>query len=250
MKRLCRFLLGLLPVVSAVAAEAPPPPASGVILRFTATTANVSGAPDSIRIDLFRWSTDAERSKLMDAWNLKPGAVSGRGSGKGGRGAAGRGKAPAPAADPVAGNDDPPARAAGRGRSEQVPANVVTPEGNFAAALKEAATVGYLWSSEIAGYALRYAGRTTLPDGSGRIVLITDRRLGAVSDLWKPVGSVAPSSYDFSIIEVRVNSKGEGEGRVSVTGRVAPDAASGMVTLTDYSSGPAILTSVRSQNGK
>ena len=36
-----------------------------------ATTANVSGAQDSIRIDILRWSTDAERDRLMDARMLK-----------------------------------------------------------------------------------------------------------------------------------------------------------------------------------
>src|SRR5438105_8493301 len=43
-------------------------PATGPILRLNATTDNVSGAPDPIRIDLLRWSTDAERDQLLSAW--------------------------------------------------------------------------------------------------------------------------------------------------------------------------------------
>src|SRR5580693_2645752 len=62
---------------------------TGPVLRLTATTANVSGAPDSIRIDVLRWSTDAERDQLMNAWNMTAPAA-GRG-GRGGRGGAGRG---------------------------------------------------------------------------------------------------------------------------------------------------------------
>ena len=42
-------------------------PASGPILRLNATTDNVSGAPDPIRIDLLRWSTDAERDQVWDS---------------------------------------------------------------------------------------------------------------------------------------------------------------------------------------
>src|SRR6266849_3032333 len=86
----CLFvcICGLLAAV-VVTAQAP-------ILGFTATTANVSGAPDSIRIDVLRWSTDAERDQLFSAWT-QPGAT-----GAGGRGASGRGRGPAPL-DP----DDP-----------------------------------------------------------------------------------------------------------------------------------------------
>ena len=62
------------------------------VATYNATTANVSGAPDAIRINILRWSTDAEREKLMDAWMLKT-ENSGRGGRGGGRGAgrAGRG---------------------------------------------------------------------------------------------------------------------------------------------------------------
>src|SRR5262249_10998941 len=74
-----------------IAAETPVAD-SGPMVRFTATTANVAGAPDWVGIDLFRWSTDAERDKLMAAWDLKPGAV-GRGNAAGGRGGGGRGAA-------------------------------------------------------------------------------------------------------------------------------------------------------------
>src|SRR5690348_3573295 len=63
-------------------------PATGPILRLAATTENVSGAPDSIRIDLLRWSTDAERDQMIAAWNLTaaPAAAEGAARGGGGRG--------------------------------------------------------------------------------------------------------------------------------------------------------------------
>jgi hypothetical protein len=115
----------------------------------------------------------------------------------------------------------------------------------LAATLQEAATVAYLWSSEVAGYALRYAGKVAGPDGADRIILITDRRLGAANDLWKPTGQAVPSTYDFSVIELRVNAKGDGEGRISLTGKVAPDTAAKIVALEDYATAPVVLSHVK-----
>jgi hypothetical protein len=103
--------------------------------------------------------------------------------------------------------------------------------------------VGYLWSSEVAGYALRYAGKVNAADGSRRIILIT-RRLGAVNQRWNPTFQGASNSYEFSVIELRLNAKGEGEGRASLVGKVAPDVAARIVTLENYSL-PAVFQNVR-----
>jgi hypothetical protein len=201
-------------------------PTTGPILRFTATTENVSGAPDSIQIDVLRWSTDAERDQLLAAWNLTAPAEnteSGGGRGGAGRGGRGRGAAPAPA----------PRR---------------TPESSLTAALGKAPTVGYLWSSEVAGYSLHYAIRTAAPDGGERIVLITDRRLGMWNNLWKPSGPGPTTNYEFSVVEIHLNAKGEGEGKVSLTGKVTVDKAAKTIALENYDALPAVLKNVRRQS--
>jgi hypothetical protein len=197
------------------------------VANYTATTANVSGAPDAIRINILRWSTDAERDKLMDAWMLKTPSPA-----RGGRGGPGRGVG-----------------RAGRGGAEATPAPKPTPEAMLAKALQESATVGYLWSREVAGYAIRYAGRVADADGAERIVLITQRRLGAVNDLWKPVGAESPA-YDFSVIEVHLKPNGEGEGKASLNGRVAPDAALHMITLENFDALPVVLSRVQKQKSE
>jgi hypothetical protein len=52
--------------------------------NFTAKLVNVAGAPDSIRIEILRWSTDEERERLLSAWALKSAPNNaGRGAGKG-----------------------------------------------------------------------------------------------------------------------------------------------------------------------
>jgi hypothetical protein len=197
------------------------------VANYTATTANVSGAPDAIRINILRWSTDAERDKLMDAWMLKTPPPA-----RGGRGGAGRGGG-----------------RAGRGRGEATPAPKPAPEAMLAKALQESTTVGYLWSREVAGYAIRYAGRVADADGSERIVLITQRRLGAVNDLWKPVGAESPA-YDFSVIELHLKPNGEGEGKTSLNGKVAPDAALHMITLENFDTLPVVLSRVQKQKSE
>jgi hypothetical protein len=105
-----------------------------------------------------------------------------------------------------------------------------------------------LWSREVAGYAIRYAGRIQNADGSERIVLLTERRLGAVNDLWKPAGA-EPRPYDFSVIELRVKANGEGEGKTSLTGKVVPDSALKMVALDNYDALPVVFSHVQRRAG-
>ena len=209
------------------------------IAHFTATTENVSGAPDSIRIDLFRWSTDAERDQLLAAWNLTgPSPEAGRG--RGAPSAVRENGSPAPAA----GRGGRGGR--GRGGAEAVPR---TPEASLAAALERAPTLGYLWSSEVAGYAIRFAGKVDEPNGAERIILITNRRLGANTINWKPVASAEPSTYDFSVIELHVNAKGQGEGKISLTGKVAPDSATKMLAPENYAALPVVLRNLKRKLG-
>lgn len=219
---ICAALLGAVAAYS----EAPKDVTPGSIATYTATSANVSGAPDEIRIDILRWSTDSERDRLMGAWNLKTTST-------------GRGGGAAPARAGRAG------RGAGAATESGPPP---TPEAMLDKALKQVPTVGYLWSREVAGYAIRFAGRIKNPDGSERIVLVTDRKLGAVNDLWKPA-SGEPSAYDFSVIELHMKADGEGEGRTSLTGKVAADPGLKMVALDGYDSLPVVLNHVQRLKG-
>ena len=220
------FVLGALSLAAALLLAETPSANPNALMQLTAITANVS-APDSVRIEILRWSTDDERERLMAAWDLKSSAATpglDKGAGKQGRGA-GKGRGPT---------------------SES--SNNTTPEASLARALNETTTVGYLWSSEVAGYALRYAGKVDAPDGSRRIILIT-RRLGAVNQRWNPTFQGTSNSYEFSVIELRLNAKGEGEGRASLVGKVAPDVAAKIVTLENYDALPAVFHTVRMSAG-
>src|SRR5437870_12813642 len=96
--------------------------AKGTVENFTATAVNVTGAPDPLKIDLLRWSTDAEREQVFTAL-----------SGKG--------------------------------------------ENEFMSVLAKQPTLGYIWTSESAGYSVRYAYKTSLSDGGERVIIATDKKL-------------------------------------------------------------------------
>jgi hypothetical protein len=156
--------------------------------------------------------------------------------------------------DPDAVDPDNPAPARGRGGARGgggggANGPTQTPEGSLSAAIKKAPTVGILWTSENVGYSIKYAYRLSQPDGGERIILATDRRVGAWSNLWKPSPSMTLSDYAFSMIELRLNSKGEGEGRGVVTGKVAIDDSAKTIALDQYATLPVILKGVKRQTG-
>ncbi len=201
---------------------------TGPVLSLTATTENVSGAGEALRINILRWSTDAERDQLWGAWNLTA----------------------APPAPAAAGGDNAAAGRGGRGgrggrAGDATPAPKPTPEASLKAALDRMPTVGYVWSSEVTGYALRYAVRLPQPDGGERVLLITDRRLGAWNDAWKPAGSAASTNYEFSVIELHLKAKGDGEGKASLTGKVAADSSSKTLGLENYNDLPVVFKNVK-----
>jgi hypothetical protein len=176
------FLAGVL-VSSAAALEAQ---TRGAVERFTATATNISNAGEPVSIDLIRWSTDAERDRLMSvlAWY---------------------------------------------GEKE------------MAGAMP---TIGYVWTSESAGYSVRYAYRIAAADGTQRIVLMTDRRVGGSPQSWKPVGAAATEDYPFTVFEIRLNKAGQGEGKASITNKLTVDAAAKTIAIENYSAAPVILSKV------
>ena len=165
---------------------------NGPIEHIAATSVNVTGAGDPVRIDLLRWSTDAEREQLLSVFT----------------------------------------------KSEK----------ELAAALEKAPTLGYLWTSESAGYSLRYAYRVQTPEGE-RLIFATDRRLGSWNpQLWKPVGNAASPDYPFTLIELRFNRRGEGEGKASLTTKITADGQAKTLALDNYAAATVVLKGVKRDN--
>ena len=218
-------------------------------LNFTATSANVNQPGSPVKIHLIRWSTDEERSPVVAALNpaaagaaTAQGAPAGAGPGRAGRGRAGRGGR----------------GGAARGGRGDAPPN---PIAALTAAIGRAPTLGYIWTNDVTGYSIKYAYHASLPDGSERIILATDRRLGAYSQAWKPLGAevsakaAAPvgaaaspkaafTDYEFTLVEIRLDASGMGEGKTSLTTSVVADNAAKTVALDNYAATPATLQKV------
>jgi hypothetical protein len=193
---------------------------------FTATSANVKEPGSPVKIHLFRWSTDEERTPALNALNPPPAPP--RAAGAGERGAGGRGAGRAPA----------------RGRAGRAAAPL-TPIGAFTAAISRAPTIGYIWTNDVTGYSIKYAWRSPVPEGGERIVLVTDRRMGANTVGWNVVASTPPTDYEFTVIEMRLDPKGVGEGKTSLTTPVVVDKDAKTVALENYTAAPAILRNVK-----
>jgi hypothetical protein len=207
-----------------VLAAAQSPSGNGDVVTLTGTSVNVAEPGSPMRIRIFRWSTDEERTPFLNA--LNPPA---RGAGAGERGGAARG-----------GRAAAPAR--GRARGPAVP---LTPAQALAAAAGRAPTIGYIWTNDITGYSIKYAWRAPQPDGSERIVLVTDRRLGAHTPGWKPAKDGTATDYDFTLFEIRLDAKGTGEAKTSLMTRVITDNEAKTLALENYAVSPAILQNVK-----
>jgi hypothetical protein len=121
-----------------------------------------------------------------------------------------------------------------------------TPESSLAAALQKTPSVGILWTSESAGYSIKLAYKVASPEGGERIIFATDRRLGNWSEQWwKPTGTAMPTNLPFTVFEFRLNDKGEGEGRTTLTGKVVEDTTAKSIAVGNYSEQPVVFKSVK-----
>ncbi len=206
-------------------------PSEGV--DFTATSVNVAEPGTPVKISVSRWSTDDERAPIVAALSPRPAP------------SAGAARNPEAAAPGAAARGRGALAGRGRGRGRGGPAAPVSPIEAFGAALGRAPTLGYIWTSDITGYAIKYAWHSSLPDGIDRIILASDRRLGAYTNAWKPATQMPETDYAFTLIELRTGPKGTLEGRTSLTSRIAIDNDAKTVALESWSAVPAMLQIAR-----
>jgi hypothetical protein len=190
-------------------------------LRATITSAATAGA---LTISLSRWSTDAERAPLMAAFAAFA--------------------APPPPAPPRPAAPAGPGSAVGRGRGRGAPPPPPSPLARLSTAIKVAATLGYIWTDGVTGYSIKYAWRSPTSGDKERIVLVTDRRLDSHATDWVPASSAAADA-DFTVIEMRIDRQGAGEGKTSLTTRITIDTETETLALEGYAAAPAWLKVTR-----
>lgn len=198
--------------------------------------ASVVGAPTeaSLAIELLRWSTDAERAPLITAFSAPPPAP------------------PTPPEAAAAGRGGRAGRAGRGGRGGRGAAAPASPAARLSAAVKAAPTVGFIWGDGPTGYSIKYAWRSASQDGTERLVLVTDRRLGAHAPSWPQAsGAVTSATADaaveaeFTVIEIRIDGKGAGDGKSSLSAGVVVDAEAKTLALEGYAAAPALLKVTR-----
>ena len=109
--------------------------------------------------------------------------------------------------------------------------------------LTSAPTLGYIWTSETLGYSLGYAYRQLLPDGGERIIVATARRLGVwtLGNVWKAAKGPGSPDYPFTVIELRLNRRGVGQGKMSIATKISIDQEAKTIALEDYKTAPVLL---------
>jgi hypothetical protein len=107
--------------------------------------------------------------------------------------------------------------------------------------LQDLPKVGYFRTPETLAYDLRYAQRTPLPDRGERIVLATDRYVR----FWEVARGSRTTDYPFTIIELRLDGDGRGEGKMSIATRITADKKNNTVELENWGTQPVMLKDVR-----
>jgi hypothetical protein len=95
------------------------------------------------------------------------------------------------------------------------------------------------------GWDIRYAWHTPVADGGYRIVVGMDRYMSFQEVRNQP----RTVDYPFTLIEIRLNKDGEGEGKLAYATRITFDKKKNAVELENYSSEPVRLTTVKIEKG-
>jgi hypothetical protein len=91
------------------------------------------------------------------------------------------------------------------------------------------------------GWDIRYTAQEPLPDGGRRIVMALDRYL----TMWEVRERPRSADYPFTVIELRVNSEGEGEGKLSIATKINFDKRRNVIELETYANEPVRLQKVK-----
>jgi hypothetical protein len=102
---------------------------------------------------------------------------------------------------------------------------------------------GYIQADGRLGWRIQYARETKLPDGTRRIVFVTDRPLG-----FREAGNGTRSSfYNFMMGEVRIGADGKGVGSLMPAAKISFDDPEKKIEIENFASLPVRLADVTAQ---
>ncbi len=91
------------------------------------------------------------------------------------------------------------------------------------------------------GRDIRYAWQSPLPEGGRRIILAMDRYIGFEEARNQP----RTMDYPITLIELRLNNDGEGQGKFAVATQIRVDKEKKTLEIENYSSEPVRLNNVK-----
>ena len=103
--------------------------------------------------------------------------------------------------------------------------------------------VGFIRTPNSLGYDLQYAWRFVNSDGTSRLVIATDRRI----NYWEARNQPRSIDYPFTIIEMRLDTKGEGEGRLAAGTKISKSRDGKTIELENYGISPIALNNIKLQ---
>lgn len=104
--------------------------------------------------------------------------------------------------------------------------------------LQKMPKVGSFRTPNSLAYDLRFARQMPWGDGGRRIFIATDRYI----NFWELANQSRTLEYPFTLIEMRLDHQGKGEGKLSVATKVMADGD--QLVLEDYANQPVMLTKV------
>ena len=108
--------------------------------------------------------------------------------------------------------------------------------------LRETRRVGYIRTPNSIGYDLHFAHNIPGEDGGRRVILATDRPIS----FWEAANQPRSIEYPFTLIELRLNRDGEGEGKMSIATKITGNRELGLIELEDYALQPVRLMNIHS----
>jgi hypothetical protein len=107
--------------------------------------------------------------------------------------------------------------------------------------LRELKPVGRIQTPGNLGYDLHFAQQQPGEDGGRRIFLATDRPISH----WEAVNRPRTIDYPFTFIELRVNDRGEGEGKLALATKIDVSRDGKVIELVNYMAQPIDLNAVK-----
>jgi len=106
--------------------------------------------------------------------------------------------------------------------------------------LRRAPRVGFIRTPDHVGWDIHFASVSPTEDGGQKIVLATDRPIR----FWEAANLTRTLNYPFTLIEIRLDKNGRGEGRMSVATRITLSRDGRTLELENYASQPVLLKKV------